>query len=207
MKLIDFFESDASDEAKEKNLVYKGFGRWSDDSGKIIAKTVDGKLQYLDAPENDETSMEHAAHEFALAAHGDQKYGNEPYDNHLEEVVGLAKRFGGDETEITAARLHDVIEDTAVTKEQLAAQFGSEVAEIVDLLSNLGKDYNSKKATFERIRTNPKAVFVKLCDRIANTSRGKKNDKYRKEQPLFKQILYRPGEYDLMWAVLDKILG
>lgn len=142
------------------------------------------------------------AQQFAVKAHGDQKYGDKPYEYHLQKVVDNVRSFGGNENQIQAAYLHDVLEDTYIEKDELEKKFGKDVADIVDLLSNTG----NKEETFKRIRTNPDAVFVKLADRLANTSEGKKNDKYRKEQPLFKSILYRKGEFDEMWDQLDKNL-
>lgn len=142
------------------------------------------------------------AQQFAIKAHGNQMYGDKPYEYHLQKVVDNTKKFGGEQKHIQAAYLHDVLEDTYIKREELEKKFGKEVTDIVDLLSNTG----NKEETFKRIRTNPDAVFVKLADRLANTSEGKKNDKYRKEQPLFKSILYRKGEFDEMWDQLDKNL-
>jgi (p)ppGpp synthase/HD superfamily hydrolase len=140
--------------------------------------------------------------EFAVKAHGDQKYGDNPYSYHLDKVVNNATKFGGNEKQIQAAYLHDVLEDTSVSKEELEQNFGKEITNIVDLLSNTG----NKEETFKRIRTNPDAVFVKLCDRLANVSEGQKNNKYKKEHPLFKSILYKKGEFDELWNKIDSIL-
>lgn len=140
--------------------------------------------------------------DFAKDAHGSQMYGDKPYKYHLEKVTDNATKFGGSKEEILAAWLHDVVEDTSVTKQQVAEKFGDEVAEIVYLVSNTG----NKEETFRRIRTNPKAVFVKLSDRLANVSEGEKNSKYRKEHKLFKEILYREGEYEELWTAIEDAL-
>lgn len=143
------------------------------------------------------------AAKFALKAHGNQKYGSHPYGYHLEKVYQNTVRYGGSEPAKQAGWLHDVIEDTSVTKAEVARAFGGNVAKIVDLVSNR----SSKEATNKRIRTSKDAVFVKLCDRLANVTEGAKNDKYRKAHPLFKSILYKKGEFDALWKAIDKVLG
>lgn len=208
MRLRDILnESDASEEAKKKGLVGKGWGRWYNKQGDLVAKTVDGKLEYVqkkeptnvgvDEPQIDKTVS------FAIRVHGDQKYGDKPYEYHLKQVFDNAVKFGGSLAARQAAILHDTLEDTAVTKPELEAQFGPKVAHLVDLLTN----QPSKENTYRRIRTDPEAVFVKLCDRLANVSEGQKNGKYRKEHSLFKSILYRRGEYDTLWHAIDAALG
>lgn len=143
------------------------------------------------------------AAEFAILAHGDQKYGDEPYSYHLEKVYRNAVKFGGSEIHQMVAWLHDVIEDTTMDRARIQRSFGGQIATIVELLSNT----NSKEETFKRIRTDKDAVFVKLCDRLANVSEGQKNDKYRKEHELFKSILFKEGEFDALWKAIDEKLS
>lgn len=143
------------------------------------------------------------AAKFAARSHGNQKYGSHAYAYHLDKVYRNAVRFGGSEAEQQAAWLHDVIEDTSVTKGEVAKLFGGTVAKIVDLVSNRA----SKEVTFKRVRTDRSAVFVKLCDRLANVTAGSKNDMYRKRHPEFKGILYKKGEFEALWKAIDKALG
>ena len=143
------------------------------------------------------------AAKFAVKAHGSQRYGGKPYSYHLEKVYRNVVRFGGSNEHQMAAWLHDVIEDTSVTKDDVAKKFGSKVAKIVDLVSNQA----SKEATYKRIRTDKDAVFVKLCDRLANVSEGGKLDMYRKQQRTFKPILYKKGEFDALWKAIDQKIG
>ena len=187
-------ESEASEEAKKKGLVSKGWGFWADKSGKTVAKTADGKLQFIHPDDDTKSTLD-----FAKTVHGDQKYGTKPYIYHLRQVFDIAVSHGGSADELKASILHDVLEDTQVSKEVLEKQFGPKVAHLVDLLSN----QPSKKETFERIRTDKSAVFVKLCDRLANVYNKAKNEKYRREQPLFKSILYKPGEFDSLWSEIE----
>jgi (p)ppGpp synthase/HD superfamily hydrolase len=155
--------------------------------------------------------------DFARKAHGDQKYGDQPYMYHVEQVVSTAAQFGGSVTEQIVAALHDVLEDTEVTGLQIAKEFGPDIANLVTLLSNVYQEEKisngdlhvrvNKALTYEYIRTDPRAVFVKLCDRYCNVREGKLNKKYRKEMPLFVEKLYRAGEYDLLWDRIRHFLG
>ena len=146
-------------------------------------------------------SVKEAA-DFAAKAHGSQQYGSLPYWHHLNAVYMNAKSYGGTKTEQTVAWLHDVIEDTKVTKQDIAKVFGALVAHLVDLVTNK----SSKETTFKRIRTSKSAVFVKLCDRLANVSEGGKLSMYRKWHQLFKSILYKRGEFESLWKAIDQKL-
>ncbi len=70
----------------------------------------------------------------AADAHADQrrKGGDTPYVNHPIEVAGLVADAGGDEDEVIAAVLHDVVEDSETTLEEISDTFGAEVARLVD---------------------------------------------------------------------------
>ena len=72
------------------------------------------------------------ARQFALEAHGGQKYGEHPYVFHLDQVESVLREFGH-ESEIlrAAAQLHDVLEDTSVSHEELGREFPAEVFDIV----------------------------------------------------------------------------
>jgi (p)ppGpp synthase/HD superfamily hydrolase len=97
-----------------------------------------------------------------------------PYVTHLEEVADLVEKSGGTETEIAAAWLHDTVEDTPTTIEELLARFGDDVAEIVNGLTDL-PDFSElltlqrKLAQAERVRTKSSSVKrVKLGDGTSN---------------------------------------
>ncbi len=204
MKLSRLVEISASEEAKKRGLSYVGWGKWADKSGSIIAQTIKGKLVFLGGDKDiraDKNIVK--AEEVATYAHQGQRYGLHPYTYHLNKVYQNAVKFGGSSVERQVSWLHDVIEDTAMTEDQLQRIFGEKVAHLVDLLTNR----SSKEETYKRIRTDPQAVFVKLCDRLANVEGGEKNEMYRKQQPLFKSILYRPGEYESLWHELDTKLA
>lgn len=149
----------------------------------------------------------------AFAAIG-KTYGNQPYMVHNGSVVRIGMKFGVSDPEIVAALiLHDVVEDTKVSRELLAALFGERVATLVWAVSQ-EEGVNRKervKRTYPKIRMTPDATFVKLCDRIANVEKGvheqnRHTEMYRKEQPSFREALYVQGQYEEMWAYLETLL-
>ena len=79
------------------------------------------------------------AREFAENAHRNQirKYTGLPYLGHVIAVSGIVEAHGGDENQIIAALLHDTVEDTDVTLESVRANFGDDVAKLVEELTNV----------------------------------------------------------------------
>lgn len=142
------------------------------------------------------------ARDFAVKSHGSQTYGTQPYLYHLNKVVDVARRFGASEEVLAACYLHDTVEDTKITSLDLTTNFGTKIAALVLGVTNMP----DKESTLNRTRSNKTAVFIKLCDRIANCEEGGKILKYQKEMPLFYKVLYRKGEYDTMWDHLKKLL-
>lgn len=164
------------------------------------------------------------ARDFAMSVHGDQKYGNEPYVVHLDEVAALAEPYG-----IAAkvvAYLHDTIEDTRFrTKAEVfadvATKFGKNVALAVQGLSDEpGETRKERKAkTYARMSLitiddiwGRIVLIVKAADRLANARRCVKDqssllDMYRKEQPQFRKAVYRSGVNDELMVEIDKLLG
>lgn len=109
------------------------------------------------------TTSYEAVHEFATMAHDGQldKAGN-PYIWHPERVAAGCT----DDVTKAAALLHDVVEDTDVTLEEIALHFGPPVAQIVDALTKRTKtgSFESYKDYLDRILANPAALEIKLLD-------------------------------------------
>src|SRR5665213_2173898 len=107
---------------------------------------------------------------FALAAHGDQLYGDKPYRVHLERVVDTLYRFFKFDVDfLCAGWLHDTLEDTAVTEGDIRVRFGDKVAAMVRAVTlEKGPRDAALKKTYAAIRATPGAAIVKLADRIAN---------------------------------------
>lgn len=161
--------------------------------------------------------MQHDPRSFAVAAHGDQKYGGRPYSFHLDAVADIAMPFG--EEAIAAAYLHDVVEDTAVTVEQVEHSFGSRIAAYVSLLSDepgaTRKERKQKTyAKLAQVRGPAEvALVVKAADRLANVRACLQDRKrslwemYRSEHPAFRSAAYRPGLCESIWTELDSLLA
>jgi len=100
-------------------------------------------------------------------------YGRLPYINHLIKVTNcLANRIGiKDEALLLAAVLHDVVEDTEVTVEQLERRFGGEVAAIVEeLTDDMSLPYEERKRqqVEQAGKLSPKARVIRLVDKASN---------------------------------------
>lgn len=117
------------------------------------------------------------AREFAIRAHGDQKYGNRPYSFHIDDVVAVLLSFAGataDKHVLKAAYLHDVLEDTSVSIDELTDEFGAEVADLVwRVTDEPGRNRKERKVkTYPKIKGNRGATLIKMADRIANVHQG-----------------------------------
>jgi (p)ppGpp synthase/HD superfamily hydrolase len=142
--------------------------------------------------------MEQKAKLFAKEKHKHQKYGEHEYDVHFLEVYSLVKKYHGSFNAIVASLLHDTIEDTQTTKEEISQEFSPHIADIVERLTDKsGKNRTERHLkTYHLIRQCEDATLVKLCDRLANMSfclRMKdyaKAKMYVKEYMAFKFALY-----------------
>jgi (p)ppGpp synthase/HD superfamily hydrolase len=108
---------------------------------------------------------------FATRWHADQRRpAGEPYVEHLEEATAFLACGAAvtDPALLTAAVLHDVVEDTDCTLAEVRATFGTEVATLVDWVTK-GDD---REAYLTRLRSAPReALLVKLADRASNVQR------------------------------------
>ena len=114
----------------------------------------------------------------AIIAHeGQLRRTGEPYVTHPIAVADITADLGLDETTITAALLHDAVEDTGVTKESLAKEFGEQVAAVVDGVTKLDRlEFDSKEAQqaatirkmFIAMAQDWRVLLIKLADRLHN---------------------------------------
>jgi guanosine-3',5'-bis(diphosphate) 3'-pyrophosphohydrolase len=127
---------------------------------------------------------------FAALQHGDQRRPTGvPYLEHLLEALEVLVAGAGvtDPDVLTAAVLHDVIEDTSCTGAMIAERFGSRVAELVRWVTipepGPGEDrWTVKQASLRRLAQAPRdAILVKLADRVSNvqTLRNLAEDRQR----------------------------
>lgn len=111
-------------------------------------------------------------------AHEDQtRKSGEPYIIHPIEVAYILGQMHMDTPTICAALLHDVIEDTPITKQELSNEFGELVAELVDGVSKLEAiDFKTREQAnaenFQKLimamTSNPRVIIIKLADRLHN---------------------------------------
>lgn len=140
-----------------------------------LFKKLKVKLDYLTPAQIEQI---YQAYLVASAAHEGQKRSTgEPYITHPLAAAGILADMRMDPQTIMAALLHDVIEDTAVCKEELAKKFGEEVAELVDGVSKLTQIEfsNRAEAQAENFRKmvlamarDIRVILVKLADRLHN---------------------------------------
>lgn len=119
-----------------------------------------------------------AAYRFSALAHeGQFRKSGEPYVTHPVAVAGILAELHLDTPTLIAAMLHDVVEDTPTTKQQIAEQFGKTVAELVDGVSKLDKIefQTATHAQAENFRKmllamsqDVRVILVKLADRLHN---------------------------------------
>ena len=144
------------------------------------------------------------ARDFAIEAHGDQPYGDKPYVEHLSAVVRTLEDFDAGVSCLVAAWLHDVVEDTAVTIEQVRSEFGEEVANLVWAVTGEGNGDRSAHAASicKKVAALPDAAVVKLADRIANIEACEPGDKhflrYSREHAEFEKAI-KPHVSQPMW--------
>ncbi len=120
------------------------------------------------------------AYRFSAAAHeGQIRRSGEPYVIHPVSVAGILAELHLDPPTLIAALLHDVVEDTGVTKQEIGEKFGKQVADLVDGLSKLDKiEFQSAtQAQAENFRKmllamsqDVRVILVKLADRLHNMS-------------------------------------
>jgi len=131
-------------------------------------------------PSADEALL-NKAYIFSVKSHGEQmRHSGDPYYAHPIEVAGILAGLHLDVASICTALLHDVLEDTDVTYEELSEEFTPEIAELVRGVTKLGEVELSANASRERAQAenfqkfvlamskDVRVLLVKLCDRLHN---------------------------------------
>jgi len=129
-------------------------------------------------PVPDDTSLICRAFEFAYQLHeGQYRASGEAYIAHPVAVAGLLRDLGGSSVMIAAGFLHDVVEDTDVTPEEIESRFGIEVRQLVEGVTKLSKfNFSSKterqaenfRRMFLAMAADIRVIVVKLADRLHN---------------------------------------
>ena len=160
-----------------------------------------------------------AAFELAARAHADQKRKDgSPYVTHAVAAAEIIVEMGMDEDSIVAALLHDVIEDTSVTHEEIQKQFGPSVADIVEGVTKLTRvNYTSREEEqMENMRKmlmamskDIRVILIKLADRLHNMrtmdyqSPEKQRLKSLETMQIYAPIAHRLGMQAIKWELED----
>lgn len=131
-----------------------------------------------DEPVGDHTLLIAEAFQFAYQLHeGQYRKSGEPYIAHPIAVADLLRDLGGNSTMIAAGFLHDVVEDTEITPEEIESRFGVEVRNLVEGVTKLSKfNFSSKterqaenfRRMFLAMAADIRVIVVKLADRLHN---------------------------------------
>ena len=127
---------------------------------------------------NEDNHLVCSAFQFAYQLHeGQYRKSGEPYIGHPVAVAGLLRDLGGDSAMIAAGFLHDVVEDTETTIEEIEERFGAEVRQLVEGVTKLSKfNFSSKterqaenfRRMFLAMAKDIRVIVVKLADRLHN---------------------------------------
>lgn len=154
---------------------------------------------------------------FAISRHGEQDHGCLKIKDHLFDVAANVEKHYDENVNllardkvISAAWLHDILEDTPTTLEEIEEKFGPFVAQVVNLLTDKkGRNRLERHLrTYHAIRTDPDATLIKLCDRRHNQDRSLKHGEhyaamYEREYTYFKFALWTPHKFKKLWEELD----
>ncbi|MGH3105564.1 MAG: RelA/SpoT family protein, partial [Rubrobacteraceae bacterium] len=159
------------------------------------------------------------AYAVAHAAHrGQVRKSGEPFVYHPLATADILAELRLDPTTIAAAVLHDVLEDTGFTKEELASRFGSDLAEIVDGVTKLKRlpSGNLEEAQAESLRKmivamskDVRVIIIKLADRLHNMrtldylKRETQLKKATETLEIYAPLAHRLGIYSLKWELED----
>ena len=163
-----------------------------------------------------------SAYELADAAHeGQRRASGEDYIEHPVAVARILADMEMDRGTIAAAILHDVVEDTVVTSEEVAAKFGPEIAQLVEGVTKLTRiPYQSKEdAQVENLRKmfmamakDIRVIIIKLADRLHNMRtlsslpEAKQRTIARETIEIYAPIAHRLGIWKVKWDLEDLCL-
>jgi GTP pyrophosphokinase len=172
-------------------------------------------------PQVDEALLRRA-YDLADSAHeGQLRASGESYIAHPVAVAAILASLEMDVPTLAAALLHDVVEDTVVTSEQVAAQFGAEIAQLVDGVTKLTRiPYQSKEdAQVENLRKmfmamakDIRVIIIKLADRLHNMRTlaslppPKQQTIAKETLEIYAPIAHRLGIWTIKWDLEDLAL-
>ncbi|MFN7850477.1 MAG: HD domain-containing protein, partial [Dolichospermum sp.] len=159
------------------------------------------------------------AFQFAYELHGGQiRKSGEPYIAHPVAVAEILRELGGSPAMIAAGLLHDVVEDTEVTGEDIEARFGAEVRRLVEGVTKLSKiNFTSKtesqaenfRRMFLAMAQDIRVIVVKLADRLHNMRtlqympESSRQRSAQETRDIFAPLANRLGIWQIKWELED----
>ncbi len=159
------------------------------------------------------------AYNYAKAHHeGQLRKSGEPYIIHPVQVAYILSTLSLDDSTICAALLHDVVEDTEITKQDLETEFSIEIAELVDGVTKLSKlqyasmeeqQVENYRKMFLAMGKDIRVILIKLADRLHNMrtlkylTRDRQIANANETMELYAPLANRLGMYSLKWELED----
>ncbi len=186
------------------------------------------RLQFSDLtaaltdPASHDLELLRAAYDFADKQHqGQERRSGNPYVHHCLAVAQILAKLHLDSTTIAAGLLHDTIEDTGVTREELARHFGEQIASIVDGVTKIGgirfqspeehQAENWRKMVIS-IARDIRVILIKLADRLHNMrtlgflEEEKRRRIARETLDIYAPLAHRFGIATVRWELEDLAL-
>jgi GTP diphosphokinase / guanosine-3',5'-bis(diphosphate) 3'-diphosphatase len=182
----------------------------------LVDELISAVLAYK--PDADTALLERA---FAFAAHAHERQQRRSGEAFIEHPLAVAKILAGlhlDEETLAAALLHDVVEDTDADADELRAEFGDEIAKLVDGVTKLTRiQFQSREhAEAENYRKmivamaqDERVILIKLADRLHNMrtieylGKQKQIQKAREALEVYAPIAHRLGIHAMKWELED----